>query len=126
MLAVPNTEIINRTVASYTNYPHLRLDIPVTVGVNEDLSRVRSLLLDIVQDDARYMTDPEAQVLVTQLNDYNVQVELRAWIHEERKHIAMRCELREKIFRTLTAAGVDLPFETFRVEPLTVRTTAAA
>ncbi|MDX1530165.1 MAG: mechanosensitive ion channel, partial [Rhodothermales bacterium] len=29
MLAVPNSVIINTTVASYTNFPHLRLDVPV-------------------------------------------------------------------------------------------------
>ena len=27
MLAVPNTEIINKTVASYSNFPHLRVDV---------------------------------------------------------------------------------------------------
>ena len=37
MLAVPNTEIINKTVASYTNFPNLRLDIPVTIAVTENI-----------------------------------------------------------------------------------------
>ncbi len=36
MLAVPNTEIINTIVASYTNFPHLRIDIPVTVAVDRE------------------------------------------------------------------------------------------
>lgn len=31
---VPNTEIVNKTLASYTNFPHLRIDFSVTVGVN--------------------------------------------------------------------------------------------
>ena len=46
MLAVPNSTIINTTVASYTNFPHLRLDIAVGIAVDEDIDRVRSLLLD--------------------------------------------------------------------------------
>lgn len=125
MLAVPNTEIINRTVASYTNYPHLRLDVAVTVGVGEDLDRARGLLLSLVQDDERFMADPAPVVVVKQLNDYNVLLELRAWIHDERRHIELRCALREEMFRALTQAGVDMPYETFRVEPLTVRSSAA-
>jgi small conductance mechanosensitive channel len=125
MLAVPNTEIINRTVASYTNFPHLRLDITVTVGVKEDLDRVRRLLLSLVEEDSRFMTDPAPVAVVKQLNDYNVQLELRTWIHDERRHIELRCALREEMFRALTQAGVDMPFETFRVEPLTVRSSAA-
>lgn len=125
MLAVPNTEIINRTVASYTNFPHLRLDVAVTVGVREDLDKVRRILLSLVEEDARFMADPAPVAIVKQLNDYNVLVELRAWIHDERRHIELRCALREEVFRALTQAGVDMPFETFRLEPVTVRSSAA-
>ena len=50
MLSVPNTEIINKTVASYTKFPHLRLDIAVTVGLNEDLDRIRRILIGLVEE----------------------------------------------------------------------------
>ena len=125
MLAVPNTEIINRTVASYTNFPHLRLDVAVTVGVKEDLDRVRRLLLSLLEGDSRFMTDPAPVVVVQQLNDYNVLMELRAWIDDERRHVELRCALREEMFGALTEGGVDMPFETLRVEPLSVRSSAA-
>lgn len=115
MLAVPNSDIINKTVASYTNFPHLRLDIPVTVGVEEDLGRVRRLLLDLVADEPGYLPDPPPRVVVEALNDYNVAMELQAWIRDERAHVPMRSTLRERVFDALTAAGVDMPFETIEV-----------
>lgn len=40
MLAIPNTEVVNKIVASYTNFSHLRLDIAFTVAVTEDLAKV--------------------------------------------------------------------------------------
>lgn len=126
MLAVPNTEIINKTVASYTNFPHLRLDIEVTVGVTEDLERVRELLLDIVRDHPDYLVDPPARVVVTALNDYNVALELQAWIKNERLHVEKRSELRETVFDTLNEAGVEMPFETIQLTPLQVRVTDGA
>ncbi len=126
MLAVPNSEIINSTVASYTNFPNLRIDVPVTVGVNEDLGKVRAVLLGLVRDVPEYMDDPEPKVVVTRLNDYNVEVELRAWAHDERVHMDLRFGLREAVFRALTQAGIDMPFETFRVEPVIIRQTSAA
>lgn len=125
MLAVPNTEIINKTVASYTNFPHLRIDIPVTVAVDSDLDRVRAVLLGLVRDDPAYMKSPPPVAVVTALNDYNVQMELRAWLDDEREHIPARVKLRDDVFRGLTGAGIDLPFETFRIEPVTVRQVAA-
>ena len=114
MLAIPNAEVVNRTVASYTNFPHLRIDIPMTIGVGEDLGRVRSLLLELVRGDEAYMEEPAPEVVVVQLNDYNVAIELRAWLHDERRHVRKRLELRERAFETQRSAGVDMPFETIR------------
>lgn len=121
MLAIPNSNVVNTTVASYTNFPHLRIEIDITVNVAEDLDRVRSILLELVADDDRYMTEPAPEMVVTALNDYNTAVQLRAWLDDEREHVAARLALRERAFRALTAAGIDLPFETLRLEPLTVR-----
>ncbi len=121
MLAVPNSDIINKTVASYTNFPHLRLDIGVTVGVNEDLNRARQILLNIVKDDPEYLQEPVPRVVVQQLNDYNVALELQAWIKNERAHVQMRSELREKVFTTFNEAGVDMPFQTIQLNPLQVK-----
>ncbi len=124
MLAVPNTSIVNSTVASYTNFPHLRLDVALTVGLDEDLERVRATLLRVIAADDRYQPHPAPVVVVTEINDYNAKVELRAWITDERAHIPMRLELREKMFEALRAAGVVMPFETLELRPLEVRPSA--
>ena len=115
MLAVPNNEIINQTVSSYTNFPNLRLDIGVTVGVEEDLQQVRELLLEIVRGDQPYLESPEPRVVVSALNDFNVAMELQVWVKNERQHVEMRSNLREKVFNQLTRARVDMPFETFKI-----------
>jgi small conductance mechanosensitive channel len=121
MLAVPNADVINDTVASYTNFPHLRLDVPITVGVEEDLDHVRRLLLSVVRDDPDYLEDPPPEVFVSALNDYNVEMVLRAWLDNERDHVSKRFELRERMFNKLRTADVVMPFETFRVQPIRVR-----
>lgn len=120
MLAVPNAEMINKTVASYTNFPHLRLDMPVSVGLEENIPEIRSVLLNLVQQDEDFLADPPPMVLVMALNDYNIELELRVWIDNERLHIGKRAELREKIYTTLTQAGVEMPYETLQLTPLEV------
>jgi small conductance mechanosensitive channel len=122
MLAVPNATIVNTVVASYTNFPNLRLDVAVTVGVSEDLDRVREILLELVRDGSVYLDRPAPAVVVTELNDYNVGLELRAWIRDEKEHLSLRPQLRERVYKALTAAQVDMPFETLRLTPLEVRT----
>jgi small conductance mechanosensitive channel len=117
MLAVPNAEVMNKTVTSYTNFPHLRLDIAVTVAVTEDLDQARMILLSLVQNDTDYMYEPLPRVVVTQLNDYNVTLELQAWLEDERQHVQKSFELREKVFKAFTAAGIEMPFETIQLAP---------
>lgn len=120
MLAIPNSNIVNSTVASYTNYPHLRLDIPVTVSVYEDIQKSRLLLLEMLKNDQDIEMSIKPRVVVTQLNDYNIEIQLQVWIKNEREHITKRFELREKIFNTLRDNNVDMPFETLKIEPLTI------
>jgi small conductance mechanosensitive channel len=121
MLAVPNSHIVNSTVTSYTNFPHLRLDVEVTVGPDEDIDRVRRLLLALVRGEDGFLDEPPPRVVVTQLNDYNIEIQLQSWIRNERDHIEMRFALREKVFETLREAGVDMPNETIRLEAVEVK-----
>ena len=120
MLAIPNTEIVNSTVASYTNFPHLRLEIDITLAVREDLGKARRALLELLHRDERFMRKPEPEMVVKALNDYNVAVQFRVWLKDERTHIPVRFELRERAFEALRTAGVDMPFETLQIEPLKV------
>lgn len=120
MLAVPNTEIINKTVASFTNFPHLRLDIKVTIGVNEDIEKTRQILFNLLENRSEYLEEPPPRVVVTSLNDYNVAIELQVWLKDERAHIEKRYKLREEVFNALHAAGIEMPFETFSITPVQV------
>lgn len=94
MLAVPNSIVMNKTVASYTNYPHLRIDIAVTVAVTENYD-VREILLALIRSNPAYISNPLPRVVVVKLNDYNVALELQAWLKDERDHIQQRFDLRE-------------------------------
>lgn len=117
MLAVPNSVVMNKTIASYTNFPNLRIDIRVNVAVTENLDLVRSILLNLIQEDPDYLKEPAPRMVVASLNDYNIAVELQAWIKEERKHIEKRFALREAIFKALVAAKVEMPLETIQLAP---------
>jgi len=46
------------------------------------------------------------------MNDYNIELIFRVWIKDEKKHIVMRNDLREQVFKTLTQNDIDMPYET--------------
>ncbi len=46
LVSIPNSVIVNSKIRSYTMIPHLRLDIDVTIGVNERIDEAREVILD--------------------------------------------------------------------------------
>ena len=70
MVSIPNQNIAANKVISYTMFPHLRLDIDVTIGVNEDIENARREMLSIIKGDERFMKEPVPVVLVQELGDY--------------------------------------------------------
>ncbi len=111
MLAVPNSTVVNSTVASYTNFPNLRIDLDFTLGVEESLPRVRAIFDALIEGDERFMDTPRPNVVLKNVGDFNITAQFRVWIHDETRHVPIRFELRERIYGALLEAGVDMPFE---------------
>lgn len=115
MLSIPNNELINSTVASFTNFPNLRIDINFTVGANESLKEIRELLYAVVKNDEAYLVRPKPEVVLHKINDYNIELIFRVWIKNEQEHIIRRDYLIEKVFDELTKARVNMPYETINI-----------
>lgn len=115
MVSIPNQNIAANKIISYTMFPHLRLDIDVTIGVEEPIEKSRRVMLDIVKGDKRFMDDPAPVVLVMELGDFYTKIQLRVWLDDTLTHIPVRAELREKIKNAFDAAKIEMPFETIEV-----------
>jgi small conductance mechanosensitive channel len=115
LVSIPNSELINSKIKSYTMYPHLRLDVDVTIGVNEDIGKARDVILGLLSSDQRFLSEPAPVVLVTTLGDYFVGLQLRVWLDDARQHISVKAELRERIKVALDEAEVSMPFETIEL-----------
>jgi len=115
LVSIPNQNIAENKIVSYTMFPHLRLDLPVAIGVGEAIGPARDLLLKLVKDDDRFLADKEPQVLVKELGDYYTSLELQVWLDDTTQHIPVRAELRERIKDTLNAADIEMPFEKLEI-----------
>lgn len=120
MLAVPNTTIINEVVASYTNFPHLRIQVAFTVGLNEDLAKIRQILEDLVNNNSNYMQSPNCELLIDSINDYNLGLVFRVWIFNEREHIKLKNSLTEDIYNSMLKNNIDMPLETIQLAPMKI------
>ncbi len=115
MLAIPNSQILNSMVASYTNFPNLRIDIDFTVAAAENLGKIREILLRLVLDTEIFLTTPEPEIVLNKINDYNIELIFRVWIKNEKDHIPIRFKLRENILENLIRNKIKMPYETISV-----------
>jgi len=115
LVSIPNSVIVNSKIRSYTMIPHLRLDIDVTIGVNERIDEAREVILDIVRRDERFLKEPPPEVVVITLGDYFVKIALKVWLRDPRIHIPVREELREAIKNALDKSGIVMPYETIEL-----------
>lgn len=118
MLAIPNAVMVNTAVASYTNFPHLRIDVELTIGPHERFDRVREVFLAVLGNDQRFMSDPVPAMVISAIGDYNVTAQFRVWIADETQHVTLRFELREKLFEAFRNAGIDMPYQTIQLAPV--------
>src|SRR5260370_335676 len=115
LVSIPNSVIVNSKIRSYTLSPHVRLDIDFTIGVNENISEARGVILGIVRGDERFLKEPPPEVVVITIGDYFTKIELKVWLRNPRIHIPVREELREAIKKALDKAGIVMPYETIEL-----------
>ncbi len=123
MLAVPNTEMVNSIVASYTNFPNLRLDVRIELDGREDVDRLRRMLLALVAEDDAFLSDPPPRVVITGIEGPTMIVELQAWLRDERDHVRERSRIRERVLAVLRQAEIPLSTQTVELLPVEVRGT---
>ena len=107
--SVPNAELWNRNILNYSRNPTRRLDIPVGIAYEDDVEQALDLLLSHLSQDARVLSDPGPQVLVTGLGDSSVDLTLRCWTNRT-DFWPLRFELNKKVKLWLDAAGISIPF----------------
>ncbi|MDZ7672559.1 MAG: mechanosensitive ion channel family protein [Halanaerobiales bacterium] len=116
LLTIPNKTVVNNIVASYTNFPNLRIAINFTVDVNEDIDKIRNVLFKLVEDENEFLTNPKPEVVLDSINDYNIELIFRVWIKNEKKHVATTFDIREKVLAVLINENINMPYETLEVK----------
>ncbi len=116
LLTIPNKTVVNNIVASYTNFPNLRIAINFTVDVNEDIDKIRNVLFKLVENENEFLTNPKPEVVLNSINDYNIELIFRVWIKNEKKHVATTFDIREKVLDVLINENINMPYETLEVK----------
>ena len=106
---LPNETLINSEMTNLTRFKIRRFDLYVSVAYKEELSNVKAVLLELVQNDNYCLVDPEPMVLVDSFGDSGVIIRLAVWAKSE-DFLKFKSNMNEKVKNSFDKAGIEIPF----------------
>jgi len=113
---IPHETIIKSQVINITRFPIRRVDVDVPVAYKEDVARVKELLLEVVDGDARILKTPEPVIYFKGFGTSSVDLLLLVWA-ETSEWYPVRNSLPERIKQRFDAEGIEIPFPHLTVYP---------
>jgi small conductance mechanosensitive channel len=110
IMVLPNTHMITQQLMNHTMRNVLRIDIPFGIAYKERPDEAREVLLPVVEDDDRILSNPSPSVVVTEMSDSSVDMTLRFFIRTPSEEVPIRWEYTENVRETLREADIEIPF----------------
>lgn len=108
-IVVPNSSIFSRDISNYSRHATRRLDIPVGVGYDTDLTRALEVLRGTIDADGRALATPAPEVMVMELGDSAITINLRFWVNAA-DYWPCKWAMNKAVKEALDAAGIEIPF----------------
>ena len=106
---VPNSTVLNSVIINYSRLPIRRLDLVVPVSYGVDIAKVKQVVLDIVNADARVQKNPEPFFRLTEYGASSLNFTLRVWTLTG-EFWNVKFDVMEKIVEAFRANGLEIPF----------------
>lgn len=107
-IRIPNESIIKTPVTNLTRFPIRRVTLTLSVAYEEDIGKVRQLLMRIADQFPLVLNEPRPQVTLQRFADASFDVLFVVWVARE-NFVTVRDGLHERIKDAFVAAGITLP-----------------
>lgn len=109
LVYIPNGPMSSGSVINYSHSENRMVEWIIGVDYGEDFEKVRSVLLSLVDGDARVLSDPAPFVALKALDASSVNVVMRVWTKAE-DYWPLYFDMNKEIYTTFNAKGIDFPF----------------
>lgn len=104
---IPNETLLKTEITNFTRYPIRRLDLRVTVGFRQDLTRVRELFETIADAEPLCFDEPRPQFTVRGFVDGGVDLQLSVWTQRE-KAVEVGSLVQQAVQEAFVREGIEL------------------
>jgi small conductance mechanosensitive channel len=108
-IMVPNGKIFGDTIKNISAYDTRRIDLVIGIGYSSDIQKTYDIIMNLIKEDNRILSDPAPQIAVSELADSSVNFVVRPWVKKE-NYWDVRFDLTRKIKETFDKNGIEIPF----------------
>ena len=108
-IRIPNETIIKSEVTTITRFPIRRLEVPIGVGYEEEIGKVRQVLLDVVERNPKALMEPAPAVNFEGYGESSLDLKLLIWVTQE-NFLALKNTILEEIKVRFDDEGIEIPF----------------
>ena len=101
-------------ITNFDANPVRRIDLNVTIAYEDDLQQAISVIRDLLAEDERVLSEPEAIVAVANLALNGVALDVRPWVKQE-DFSTTRYDLRQNIKLALDAYQISMPYQQVQI-----------
>nr|WP_315250048.1 mechanosensitive ion channel domain-containing protein [uncultured Flavobacterium sp.] len=80
---IPNGTLSNGTIINYSMQGSRRADLTISISYETNLKVAKDIITDVLKNNPKVLTSPEAEVSVKNITDNSVQLAVRPWAKNE-------------------------------------------
>ena len=106
---VPNGKIFDGNIINYNASDTRRVDMVFGCAYEDDLTKAKSILEDLLKNDDRILADPAPTVKVSALADSSVNFNVRPWVKTP-DYWGVYWDMTEKVKLRFDEEGISIPY----------------
>lgn len=115
VIQIPNGMLSNATITNVSQMPKRRIDMIFGVEYESDLSKVKSVLNKIVEEENTILADEPVDIYVSELSDSSIDMGLRVWVNTQ-DYWTTKWRMTENVKRAFDENGISIPFPQLDVQ----------
>lgn len=120
LIQIPNSKVANESITNYSNAPVRRVEFLISVSYDDDVEKVRSVLLGLINEHPLVLQEEGKKpvVHVKEFRDNDILYTARAWC-ENQNYWTLYFDIMDTVKSTLEKNGVSFSYPHVNVHMVT-------
>lgn len=108
-VSAPNSGLWGAPIVNFSRNPMRRLEVGFGISYSASVEKATAILKEVVENEPRFLKEPEPQYFVASLDDSSVGVTFRAWVNTK-DYADLSRECKAVVKQKFDEAGIEIPF----------------